>query len=159
MKKYFTIFAMSAGILFASQMPTRAAGWIICNHSSKDVFAAISWVDPGSGVFRSKGWFRLGACTGCQKVWNGLLPQDGDNPSQSAIFMHAENADKNLVWGTQSRRCVQDPGPFDRIQANIDANCQGPGARMVGFDFMSFPRDADHTTNLTVNPPQCHIID
>jgi hypothetical protein len=122
-------------------------GLVICNNTKADARAAIAWVNPNFGSYQTKGWFNITAC-GCEAVWSGTPPQDGDRPENAGLFLYAQSSAGS--WGKGPRWCVDDTSRFEMYATEV-CSTKKP------FTFLSFPRHGTHTEYLNGNPTGCPV--
>ena len=111
----------------------------VCNESGRNATVAISYVEPGTGQFRNRGWFAVanGAC-------ESIVSTDNAN-----FYMYGDAADgSGRSWSGNHTLCVQYPGPYDFWSDGGDTCPYGYETR----DFVPMTATETGTYTWTLNP-------
>jgi uncharacterized membrane protein len=135
--------ALVAALVIAPPTPARAAGLLsleVCNKSGRDATVSVSFMEPGSDQWVTRGWFAVnpGAC---------IVVGGTDNAN---FYMYAETLNSgDLSWGGSHNLCVQYPGPYTVYETGNGRTCND-NEELRGF--MPMHADEAGTYTWTLNP-------
>lgn len=99
----------------------------VCNHTSRDLHIATSYLPVGytsSRWWTNEGWFRInaGEC--------GIVGHSGN----MTFYLRGESVDNTRYWANGTNRaCVVYPGPYTILESGLENHACPAGAKSVDF--------------------------
>ena len=126
----FVFFALAMLCTGTSRAQAQTFQFQVCNQSNMSASIAISnLVAPGDTRFEVQGWWIVTAGN-CETI--------GTYPQGYFYYFAEQTGNPQTVWsGSAAQLCVQNPGPFDRINL-AGYTCQ-PNEVLEGFTSEQIP--------------------